>query len=73
MVKTWSDRAKNLDAAVEKFQKELVEKVMAGFDRSVEKVMAGFDQSPVKNSNALSKEKPSFSKSSVASHRNVES
>ena len=43
MVNTWSDRAKNIDVDVEKFQKELVEKVMVGFDRSVEKVMARFD------------------------------
>ena len=73
MVKTQSDRAENIDAFVEKFQKELVEKVMAGFDWSVEKVMAGFNWSPVKNSNCLLKEKPSCSKSSAVGHRNAES
>ena len=45
MVNTQSNRAKNIDAKVENFQKELVHKVMAGFNRSVEKVMKRYNQS----------------------------
>ena len=48
MVNTRSDRAKNIDADVDKFQKEFVDKVMAGFDQSVEKVMKGFNRFLVK-------------------------
>ena len=73
MVKTRSDQTKSIDADVEKFQKELVERVMAGLDRSVEKVMVRFNQSPVTYLNAPSKEKPSSSKSSIAGHWNAES
>ena len=73
MVKTQSDRTESINANVEKFQKELVERVMARFDWSIEKVMARFNRSPVKNSNAPLKEKPSSSKSSIAGHRNAKS
>ena len=45
MVNTQSNRAKNIDAKVENFQKELVHKVMARFNRSVKKVMKRYTRS----------------------------